>query len=120
MLRSILSGIVLLLLASCGDPCSNEVHAESLSSDKSLNAIWFVRDCGATTDFSTIVSVSRVGEPYKKEEYLAFVAKGRQKLRLVWEGSDRLAIECIGCERRDIFKQVTVIGKVQISYLMNE
>jgi len=116
MPRSILVGTMLLFLLSCGDPCSNEIQAQSDSPDRLLNATWFVRDCGATTDFSTIVSVRSAGEPYERDKYWAFVAKGRQKLRLVWESSDHLTIECVGCEQRDIFKKLTIMNKVKISY----
>jgi hypothetical protein len=34
-----------------------------------------------------------------------------------WDiSSDHLAIECVGCEQRDIFKKLTIMNKVKISY----
>jgi hypothetical protein len=44
-------------LASCGPLCSNTVVTEALSPDKQYRAVVFRRDCGATTDFSTQVSL---------------------------------------------------------------
>jgi hypothetical protein len=39
--------------------CGNSVLAEAMSPDGKMKAVVFERDCGATTDFSTQVSVIR-------------------------------------------------------------
>jgi hypothetical protein len=60
-----LVGIVLLAgFGGCVDPCGNEVISEVPSPDRRLKAIVFERDCGATTDFSTQVSVMPSGQQF--------------------------------------------------------
>jgi hypothetical protein len=55
------------LLLACGliDPCGNEVISEVSSPNGEYRAIVFERDCGATTDFSTQVSVLRKSESFR-------------------------------------------------------
>ena len=106
---------LVLLIVGCA-PCSDKVVAESLSPDRTLAATWFVRDCGATTEFSTMVSVHRPDITFRDDAGIVFVAKGRGSLKLEWTGPRGLKIECVGCERKMIFKEVTVAGDVDISY----
>ena len=56
----------LLSLAGCGrlDPCENKVLSRVASPDGEMEAIVFVRDCGATTAYSTQVSVVRKGTAF--------------------------------------------------------
>ena len=49
-------GISLLVERAC-DPCGNEELKTILSPDAKLKAVIFQRDCGATTGFSTHVSL---------------------------------------------------------------
>ncbi len=46
-----------LLNVGCAPSCSNKIVAEVLSPDAGTMAVVFARDCGATTGFSTHVSV---------------------------------------------------------------
>ena len=39
------------------DMCGNTIHSEHLSPNKSYKAVIFQRDCGATTGFSTQISI---------------------------------------------------------------
>ena len=61
-----IAALALLLIAAAGlfalsllfpDLCGNRVLAEAVSPDQRLKAVVFQRDCGATTGFSTQVSV---------------------------------------------------------------
>src|SRR5215471_21743463 len=49
-------------LNGCLDPCGNEIKIESVSPDGAKRAVVFERSCGATTPFSTHVSVLNAGE----------------------------------------------------------
>lgn len=51
-----------------GIMCGNKIIAEHLSPDKMHKLIVFVRDCGATTGFSTQVSILRKGETLKDND----------------------------------------------------
>ena len=48
-----------LVLGACGriDPCENKVMSRTLSPDGASASVVFVRDCGATTQYSTQVSI---------------------------------------------------------------
>jgi hypothetical protein len=108
--------LVAALLSSCTSPCSDEIRTESTSPDHEQIATWFVRDCGATTDFSTIVSRRGKDEQFEGGEHSVFVVKGRPSLRLAWENSERLTIECAGCEQKNIFRESNTLGNLQITY----
>ena len=44
-------------------PCANTVSAEHISPDGKLRAVLFERDCGATTNWSSQISILRRTEP---------------------------------------------------------
>jgi hypothetical protein len=113
LLLAFLSLLAALSQAGCG-LCSDEVQAELVSPDNALKATWFIRDCGATTDFSTIVSVHRPDNGYRDAGDFVFVAKGRKQLRVAWTGPSKLTVECTGCQRKDVFRRVTLLGNVDI------
>ena len=54
--------IAVVLLNGCSDVCSNTVVSRSDAPDGRHSAALFQRDCGATTGFSTQVSIFEVGE----------------------------------------------------------
>lgn len=53
--------VILLLFYGCshlfGDLCGNRILSETYSPNKQFKAVVFSRDCGATTNFSTHVSI---------------------------------------------------------------
>lgn len=68
LILKITIGVVLALLAIpvaslglifwfVGDICGNHLHKEYSSPEKSYKAVIFQRDCGATTGFSTQISI---------------------------------------------------------------
>jgi|SRR5207247_735561 len=63
----------LFLLQGCG-LCSNDEVARVASPDSKLEAVVFQRDCGATTGFSTQVSVVPKGSPLPDQGGNVFVA----------------------------------------------
>jgi hypothetical protein len=50
------------------DICKNEIYKEYISPDKALKAIVFQRDCGATTGFSTQISILKSNEDLDNNE----------------------------------------------------
>jgi hypothetical protein len=57
-----------------GDPCGNDVLAEMPSPDKRYRVVVFQRDCGATTGFSTQLSLLRSQQPLGNEGGNVFAA----------------------------------------------
>jgi hypothetical protein len=105
----------LIVCSGCGT-CEDRVQSEVVSPDKTLEATSFVRNCGATTDYSVIVSIHRTDNSYKDDNDFVFVAKGSGGMQLKWTGPKALDIHCEGCERKDVFRRLTVLGDIDISY----
>ena len=61
-----------LAFAGCGasDPCGNEILDIRVSPDARHQVIVFQRDCGATTGFTTQVSVLKAGEEFRTQPTL--------------------------------------------------
>lgn len=62
MVRTLLLSTFSLILGACSDACSNEVITRLASPDGEREAVMFLRDCGATTGFSTQISILEAGE----------------------------------------------------------
>ena len=61
MLRFLLF-VCCLNSVACSIPCDNEIKHELVSPDGRYTATAFIRDCGATTDFSPQVYLRRTGK----------------------------------------------------------
>jgi hypothetical protein len=59
--------IVAAYCSACVDPCGNEVISEQYSPNREFRAVVFQRDCGATTGFSTQVSVLAAKQRFPTE-----------------------------------------------------
>ncbi len=62
MWRVILISVLITVLGGCTDICSNTVVQRTDAPDGRHSAVLFQRDCGATTGFSTQVSILGTGE----------------------------------------------------------
>lgn len=114
----------LLFLAGCSDDCSNTPVTALKAPDGRHTAIIFQRDCGASTDFSTQVSVLAAGEGMS-EGGNAFIADadhgaaatgewGGPWTEIVWVASDHLVVRYAANSR--IFEQDDWVSGVRISY----
>jgi hypothetical protein len=62
MRKSTAFAMLATLVTGCSDACQNRVVSTADAPSGDLKAVLFQRDCGATTDFSTQVSVARGGD----------------------------------------------------------
>ena len=60
-MRPSLSALLLLLVGGCSESCTNTLVTSAIAPDGRHSAALFQRDCGATTGFSTQISVSASG-----------------------------------------------------------
>ena len=67
-------GLLLCACGGCWDPCGNDEVVRVPSSDGRLEAVIFRRDCGATTDFSTQISILTKGASLPNAGVNIFVA----------------------------------------------
>ena len=107
----------LVLLASC-DVCSDNQVSHSDSPDHQLVANVYERNCGATTDFSSIVNLQNVSEKFNGNEDQLFIAKGRYSISVEWKSPRLLVINCQDCSRQNIFREVTALGDIDVSYML--
>ena len=123
----ILFGIIAMIIAPANfiSPCENELVGEHLSPDGQYKAVLFVRDCGATTGFSTQVSLLRSDELVKNGSGNLFIAdtdhgkipsgqKGGPEVRIVWEGSKDIYI--VHHENARVFKAEKKINGINVNY----
>jgi hypothetical protein len=96
--------------------CSDQVLSVSTSPDEVLAATAFLRNCGATTEFSSIVSIHRKSEGFLDKQDIVFIAKGRHQLSLDWSAARKLSIKCSTCSRAIVFRQVVVVGNIDVDY----
>ena len=95
---AMLAGLIWWLLTSV-DPCGNDPQYEVASPDGRHRAVVFRRDCGATTGFSTHVSILSAGEAFPSEGGNVFAAdsmrdaKGVLPMRITWTGDRSILIQ---------------------------
>lgn len=75
-LRHVVIVALAVSLSGCLDLCGNEVKSEVSSPDQRKRAVVFERSCGATTPFSTHVSILDRGEALPHSAGNAFAADG--------------------------------------------
>jgi hypothetical protein len=97
--------------------CENTVKVEVRSPNSKYVATTFERNCGATTDFSTIVDLRESSAKFKDVDSSVVVVKGQHKLDLVWDGNAKLRIECRDCRAEDIFKHESSWEGIAIDFV---
>jgi hypothetical protein len=96
-------GLFILYWSLFSDLCGNKVIFTLMSPDKKLKAILFERDCGATTDISSQVSLISATEDFKNKSGNIFVADcnhgkaprtdgGGPEIKITWLSNDTLEI----------------------------
>ncbi len=123
-MRSSLSFIALLACAGCSDACDNTIAASSLSPDGVHSAVLFQRDCGATTGFSTQISILGANDKPSGGGN-AFIADdnhgaarvgdwGGSWAEMKWLSPDHLLVRFAVKSR--LFKQKERVSGVRITY----
>ncbi|HWB85680.1 MAG TPA: hypothetical protein VG675_16165 [Bryobacteraceae bacterium] len=117
--------VAVVVLTGCG-LCSNQIVKEVPSPDGTKKAIIFVRDCGATTGFSTDVSVINANETLPSSAGNVFIADANHggvplaknnalDVNAVWTSANRLVIHYPAGARN--FLQDPARAGVAIQYL---
>jgi hypothetical protein len=66
--------LLVFLFCGCADLCRNDEVGRVASPDQKVEAVIFQRDCGATTDFSTQISIIPKGGRLPREAGNVFIA----------------------------------------------
>jgi hypothetical protein len=113
-LRTILLVLTVASLTAC-NLCSDEVVSTVSSPDGHNRAVWLVRDCGATTDWATHVTVERKSVVGWSHETI-FVTKGDRKVDIHWVNEGILEIDCPSCTPSNVFKKEAEWKGVHVNY----
>jgi hypothetical protein len=98
-----------------GAACENGVLLDVLSPDGAREAIVFRRNCGATTAFSTQVSVlERRASLADEDSGNVFVSDGEGRLSVTWTGARELLVRAPSTLR--IFRSESRMGDVVVRY----
>ena len=124
MIRTLLVATASLTLGACSDQCTNEVLIRLASPDGEQDAVMFQRNCGATTGFSTQVSILGAGEALSGggNTFRADDNHGAAKIahwggswaEMKWLASDRLLIRYAANSR--LFEHDESVSGVAVSY----
>ena len=79
-----------------------------------------MRDCGATTDCTSIVNVESSSEKFRAGEGRVFVATGEHNLSLEWTGPRTPLVKCSACMRKDIFLENVALGDIDVTYYLGK
>lgn len=112
------------LLAGCSDLCSNNVLTRTDAPGGRSSAVMFQRNCGATTGFSTQISIvdrtevpSGSGNTFRADDDHGAAVAGRGGgpwTEMRWLGPDDLLIRYAAKSR--IFKQADNVNGVRVTY----
>ena len=104
--KAVVVGIFEVFLLGC-NPCSDRQIVESGSPDGAYLITTFVRNCGATTPFTTRVALRGVNIDDSRDHGLElFSVKGQHQIKLEWPESHNLRVVCPDCARADITYQM--------------
>lgn len=121
------SAFGLMLSSLSSGMCANTILTEVMSPDRERRAVVFQRDCGATTGFSTQVSILRAGDSLPDDDGgNAFVADtdhgaapagpdGSPEVTVRWEGPNALVLE--HDSRARVFHAIPLVGTTRVSFV---
>jgi hypothetical protein len=125
----ILAGIVLVGIGAISyglqSMCGNDIVAEYPSPDGGMRVVVFVRNCGATTDFSTQASLLGPNTQLANSAGNLFTAdrdhgtapagpKGGPELRVRWTGPSAVVLE--HHQRARVFQAERLRGRIDVRY----
>lgn len=89
----VLAGLFMMFVAE--DMCGNEIYQEIFSPNAEYKVVVFERSCGASTGFSTQVSILAKQKKLSNNSGNVFIAEGRPSelnLYISWSDNDTLII----------------------------
>lgn len=93
VLAAVLCGSVLALLSCDDGPCGNTVLQSVVSPDGRIKAVVFSRDCGATTGYSTQLSLVSADSTLPNESGNTHIMKGNEAFTVRWVANHRLQVD---------------------------
>jgi len=112
---TLLLNLAVFAVGGC-NPCSYGIQREIRSPSGKMVAVVYQVDCGATTDFATILSIKSSRERFSlyKNNNVALGVAGQETLSLSWQSDTELTVAMP--TRVEIRTQKDVINGVTIHY----
>ncbi|MFN7489809.1 MAG: hypothetical protein ACK5QK_08770 [Chryseotalea sp.] len=121
------TGFILTISLVFGDSCVNQIVDIKISPDNNYQAVTFIRDCGATTGFSTQLSIIKVTDTFDKTDETGNTLimsdkiggglmdeNGGAKIRTSWTKDNK--IEILYDNRTGSVKRETEYKDIKIEY----
>lgn len=107
--------LVAILMDLSHRDCNVAVRNVIPSLDKTLSAVVFEMECGATVAFNTQVSISPFGEPFSREVTPPFfVISGQVAPAVVWVGDKMIEIHIpVGAT---VFRGDVIVNGISVIY----
>ena len=107
----------ILLLAGCMDSCRNEIIERLNSPGGKYEAVFFERNCGATTGYSKILYLSDSKKKINLDDHKNYVFSmvGETKVDVEWQNDDLLFVHN-SASRDEVFIRSLKWGSVDILY----
>jgi len=104
-----------LLIVGCS-LCGDEVASQTKSPNGRLQLTVFYRDCGATTDYATLVSLHSPSDKFSDRDDLIFTANGRYLMEVHWQDNANVRIVCPRCKEEEVFFEAAKKGGIRFTY----
>ena len=106
-------GVVAFVLG-CNSVCGNEPRFSQSSPSGKYQVVVFNRDCGATSGFSTHVSIRESSGALPNDAGNVLILDGTVPLSIRWITESRVAIKGVGGAK--VFKQKGIVAGVEVAY----
>ncbi|MBO9664790.1 hypothetical protein [Dokdonella sp.] len=106
--------LLVLGLAACSDEdmCGNEIVTSVASPSGILRAVVFTRDCGATTGYSTQLSILPAAEALPRDGGNTLILDDQIPLTVRWISDTELLVKGIGSAK--VFRREQSVAGVQV------
>ena len=84
--------MIFFAIIGCNNLCSNNIVKTVYSPNKKYIAVAFIRDCGATTDFSSQVTLLKKSRKFKNTAGNVFIGNHSEFINILWRNDSTLVI----------------------------
>jgi len=120
-------GLACIQLSCMPNPCRNEVIRELPSPNGHIKAIVFQRDCGATTGFSTQISLLAAGEKLSEgagnvliltddRGAVPLTSTNTVELGVEWTGNEAVSVTLPSAAR--VLQRAEQVGAIRVRYIV--
>jgi len=116
MRNSMIAVGLMLLMPSLGCGCQEEALDEVKSIDNKSIATDVTRDCGATTQGNTWVSIRNSSHNRDDSKQVFVVKRYPHAMDVSWKDANHLTVHCRDCKPDEIILQIVKLDSIQVSY----